>query len=151
MSAFSHLALSVTAILAATSVSAQAGDYHYRHRQERVEPLSVNILDPHRTRVTRSPSGSVIIEDRYHAYHARRDYYRSHHYERHVSHERHVSRPITPYAPPAFHIIGDVSSKSAAKPVALNHGVQPRRGFQTQPKVIFLVMRPGEKILTVRR
>jgi hypothetical protein len=145
MSAFSHLTLSVTAIVIATSIPARAGDRYYNHRHERVEPLSVNILDPHRTRVTRTPSGSVVIEDRYHAYHASRYYDRRHHYG------RYMSRPVTPYAPPAFHIIGDVSPNSAAKPVALNHGIQPRRGFQTQPKVVFLVMKPGDKTLSVRR
>jgi hypothetical protein len=141
MSSFSHLALSVTAILIATSIPAISGDHHYRYKHERVEPLSVNILDPHRTRVTRTPSGSVVIEDRYH------DFYASRYHDRRYYH----ARPTRPYAPPAFHIIGDVSPRSPAKVVSLNHGIQPRRGLQTQPNVVFLEMKPGDKTLSVRR
>jgi hypothetical protein len=123
----------------AESLSSWGANRFRHHVRETVQPISVNIIDP-MTRAYSLPSGRVFISDRYHG-HSYNHYQRgSHHY----------TRQTTPYAPPAFYIIGEPTRKNMSTPVVLNHGIQPRRGLKTQPNVVFLVQKPGQKFLSVR-
>jgi hypothetical protein len=125
---------------AGEGLSSWVGGNRLRHHvREAVKPISVNIVDP-MTKAYSLPSGRIFIADP--------PYWRSHaefHYQR-QSHAGQMAR----YAPPAFYIIGEPSRKNMSKPVTLNHGIQARRGLKTQPNVVFLVQKPGQKFLSVK-
>jgi hypothetical protein len=135
-------AFSSSLFILTSGMPAQSGERYQHFARNAVQPISVNILDP-LTRVSRLPSGRILITDPYYA--------RQHHAAYRHSFERRQHHQTTPYAPPAFYIIGNVSAKNMGKSVKLNHGITPQRNLQTQPKVVFLVMNPGEKTLSVKR
>jgi hypothetical protein len=103
----------------------------------RIEPLSVTPVDP-RVIVSRLPSGRIVMTN---------PYYRA---ESARGRKRQVQGPRTAYAPPAFHIIGEMSGKHMSNPVKLTHGIKPGRRFRHEPQVVFFVQKPGEKFLTAR-
>jgi hypothetical protein len=88
-----------------------------------IRPLSVNVVDPF-TVVSRSPSGSVVLTSLRPGY-------------RYRGHRQQARAPLN-YAPPSFQIIGSPNIRHMAQPVKLIHGVKPRRGLRTEPKVVFL-------------
>jgi hypothetical protein len=87
------------------------------------KPLSFNVIDPYAV-VSETPSGRIV-----------------------VSSPNAGLQPIAaqqPYAPPAFHIIGQGSTRNMRGPVHVTHGVQPAADRPTGPKVIWL-KEPSEK------
>jgi hypothetical protein len=95
---------------------------------EPVRPESFNVLDPYAA-VTRAPSGRVVVTG---------------------SNAGWPQPPaVQPYAPPAFHIIGQGSTRNMRGPVQVTHGVHPDADRPTGPRVIWL-KEPGERRAPVK-